>query len=229
MPVKGSHPCPHREGPCITRDGRGSPVRPTTEPRPETAVPADAQAVLDFWFGPPGSATYGRTRPEWFRKDAAFDDEIRRRFLALHASAALGECEHWMGDPASLLALIVVLDQFSRNLYRDDPRAFSQDAQALAAAQRMIANGWDRDLLPVEREFAYLPFEHAEDPVLQDSAVELFASLDAYPETKGLSEWTQKHRVIIRRFGRFPHRNAVLGRVSTPEEIAFLREPGSRF
>jgi uncharacterized protein (DUF924 family) len=203
--------------------------RPASEPRPETAVPADAQAVLDFWFGAPASAAHGRSRPAWFRKDAAFDDEIRRRFLALHASAALGEFERWKGAPASLLALIVVLDQFSRNLYRDDPRAFSQDGQALAAAQLMIAKGWDHDRLPVERQFAYLPFEHAEDLAMQDRAFELFASLDAYPETKGLSEWTEKHRVIIRRFGRFPHRNAALGRVSTPQEIAFLREPGPRF
>jgi uncharacterized protein (DUF924 family) len=168
-------------------------------------------------------------RPEWFRKDAAFDDEIRRRFLALHAAAALGECERWTQSPASLLALIVVLDQFSRNLYRDDPRAFSQDAQALAAAQLMIANGWDRDRLPVERQFVYLPFEHSEDLAVQDRALELLSTLDAFPETKGMSQWSQKHRLIISRFGRFPHRNAALGRASTPEEIAFLGEPGSRF
>jgi uncharacterized protein (DUF924 family) len=197
-------------------------------PRPDTAA-SNAQAVLDFWFGAPGTATHGRPRPEWFRKDAAFDDEIRRRFAALHAAAALGECERWKDAPGPLLALIVVLDQFSRNLYRDDPRAFSQDAQALAAARLMIANGWDLGRLPVERQFAYLPFEHSEDLAMQDRAFELFAPLEAYPETKGLSEWSEKHRAIIRRFGRFPHRNAVLGRVSTPEEIAFLREPGSRF
>lgn len=198
-------------------------------PRPDTAAANNSQAVLDFWFGAPGSATHGRSRPEWFRKDAAFDDEIRRRFLAPHAAAALGESERWKDAPGSLLALIVVLDQFSRNLYRDDPRAFSQDAQALAAARLMIANGWDLGRLPVERQFAYLPFEHSEDLAMQDRAFELFTSLDAYPETKGLGEWSEKHRAIIRRFGRFPHRNAALGRVSTPEEIAFLREPGSRF
>lgn len=189
----------------------------------------EVREVLAFWFGEPGSVDLGKPRTAWFRKDAAFDDEIRHRFMALHASAALGERESWHDDPESLLALIVVLDQFSRNLYRDDPRAFSQDAQALSCAQFMIERGWDATRLPVERQFAYLPFEHAEDPAMQDRSVALFSSLEAFPETKGLTEWAEKHRVIVRRFGRFPHRNAALGRESTPEEVAFLKEPGSRF
>jgi uncharacterized protein (DUF924 family) len=192
-------------------------------------VDGEAGEVLAFWFGEAGSPSRGKPRAEWFRKDPAFDAEIRRRFLALHASAALGERERWRERPETLLALIVVLDQFSRNLYRDDPRAFSQDARALACAQAMVDRGWDSGLLPVERQFAYLPFEHAEDLALQDRSVELFATLEAYPATKGLAEWAEKHRVIVRRFGRFPHRNAALGRASTPEEIAFLQEPGSRF
>jgi uncharacterized protein (DUF924 family) len=192
---------------------------------------ADGQAVevLAFWFGEAGSPERGKPRAAWFRKDLDFDAEIRRRFLALHASAALGERERWRERPEALLALIVVLDQFSRNLYRDDPRAFSQDAAALACAREMIDRGWDAALLPVERQFAYLPFEHAEDLALQDRSVALFSALEAFPETKGLTEWAEKHRAIVRRFGRFPHRNAALGRASTPEEIAFLREPGSRF
>lgn len=189
----------------------------------------EVRDVLAFWFGEPGTAGFGKARPAWFRKDPAFDAEIRRRFLALHARAALGECDGWRDDPDSLLALIVVLDQFSRNLYRDDPRAFSQDAAALACAQLMIDRGWDAARLPVERQFAYLPFEHAEDLALQDRSVALFSALEAFPETRGLTEWAEKHRVIIRRFGRFPHRNAALGRESTPEEAAFLREPGSGF
>jgi uncharacterized protein (DUF924 family) len=189
----------------------------------------EVREVLAFWFGEPGSAAYGQARPAWFRKDPAFDGEIRRRFLALHARAALGECDRWRDEPDSLLALIVVLDQFSRNLYRDDPRAFSQDAAALAGAQRMIERGWDATRLPVERQFAYLPFEHAEDLALQDRSVALFSALEAFPETSGLTQWAEKHRAIIRRFGRFPHRNAALGRASTPEEAAFLREPGSGF
>jgi uncharacterized protein (DUF924 family) len=194
-------------------------------------VPAarEAHDVLAFWFGEPGSPGHGQPRKEWFRKDPDFDAEIRRRFLALHARAALGECDRWRGDPDGLLALIVVLDQFSRNLYRNDPRAFSQDAVALACAEEMIARGWDVLRVPVERQFAYLPFEHAEDLALQDRSVALFTALEAFPETRGLTEWAEKHRVIVKRFGRFPHRNAALGRESTAEEFAFLREPGSGF
>jgi len=196
---------------------------------PGVAGRDEAAAVLAFWFGEPGSAEHGKSRAAWFAKDAAFDAEIRRRFLALHASAALGERDRWRGSPDTLLALVIVLDQFSRNLHRDDARAFSQDAAALAAAQEMIARGWDRERLPVERQFVYLPFEHAEDLALQDRSIELFTSLEAFAETRGLTEWAEKHRVIIRRFGRFPHRNPALGRASTPEEVAFLKEPGSGF
>lgn len=190
---------------------------------------AQAGEVLAFWFGEPGSPGHGKPREAWFRKDPAFDEEIRRRFLALHASAALGERDRWRDDPGSILALIVVLDQFSRHLYREDPRAFSQDAMALDCARRMIAAGWDTARLPVERQFAYLPFEHAEDLAVQDRSIALFSALEAFPETKGLTAWAEKHRAIIRRFGRFPHRNAALGRESTPGEVAFLKEPGSRF
>jgi uncharacterized protein (DUF924 family) len=190
---------------------------------------ADAAAVLDFWFGAPGSAVHGKSRREWFAKDPAFDEEIRRRFLALHASAALGECDRWAATPRELLALVIVLDQFSRNLYRDDPRAFAQDERALSAVKILVDKGWDAQLAPLERQFAYLPFEHAEDSGEQDRSVTLFASLESFEETRGLTEWAEKHRVIVRRFGRFPHRNAALGRESTPEEAAFLLEPGSRF
>ncbi|MGD9953966.1 MAG: DUF924 family protein [Burkholderiales bacterium] len=196
---------------------------------PGAAAFPEAGEVLDFWFGERGSPGHGQSRKAWFAKDPAFDGEIRRRFLALHASAALGERDGWREHPDSLLALLLVLDQFSRNLYREDARAFSQDAKALEGAQLMIARGWNEALLPVERQFAYLPFEHAEDLAMQDRAVALFTALEAWPETKGLAEWAEKHRVIVRRFGRFPHRNAALGRESTAQEIAFLREPGSRF
>ena len=191
----------------------------------------DPQAgqVLAFWFGEPGSPECGRSRREWFAKDAGFDAQIRRRFFGLHASGALGECDRWAGEPPGLLALIVVLDQFSRNLYRDDPRAFAQDERALSAARLMVERRWDETLLPVERLFAYLPFEHAEDLAEQDRCVALMGALEAFEETRGMVTWAEKHRVIVRRFGRFPHRNAALGRESTPEETAFLREPGSSF
>ena len=181
--------------------------------------------VLGFWFGAPT----GAARPEWFRKDPDFDAQVRARFAALHAQAAAGGLEAWAGEPASALALVVVLDQFSRNLHRGDARAFAQDARALALARGAVDRGWDRGKLPVERQFLYLPFEHAEDPAIQDRSVALFAGLEAFEATRGLTEWAEKHRAIIRRFGRFPHRNAALGRASTAEELAFLREPGSGF
>ncbi|MGZ5041387.1 MAG: DUF924 family protein [Usitatibacter sp.] len=186
-----------------------------------------AREVLDFWFGP--EEARGIARPEWFRKDEKFDAEIRRRFAALHASAALAECESWRGDRQSMLALVVVLDQFSRNLYRSDARAFSQDAHALGCAREALARGDDEALRPVERQFLYMPFEHSEDPADQDRAVELMRSLDEFPQTRGLVRWAESHRAVIRRFGRFPHRNAALGRPTTAEEAAFLREPGSSF
>jgi uncharacterized protein (DUF924 family) len=183
--------------------------------------------VLDFWFGP--GETRGKARAEWFRKDEEFDAQIRRRFMALHAAAALGELEGWRAQPRSLLALVVVLDQFSRNLYRGDARSFAQDGHALACAREAIARGDEKSLLPVERQFLYLPFEHSEDAADQDRAVELMQGLEAYEETRGLVEWAERHRVVIRRFGRFPHRNAVLGRASTAEEAGFLEQPGSGF
>jgi uncharacterized protein (DUF924 family) len=183
--------------------------------------------VLEFWFGP--VEIRGKSRAEWFRKDDAFDAEIRRRFLALHAAAALGELERWRAEPRSMLALVIVLDQFSRNLYRGDARAFAQDGHALACAREAIARGDEGGLLPVERQFLYLPFEHSEDLADQDRAVELMQGLEAFEETRDLTQWAEKHRVVVRRFGRFPHRNAVLGRASTAEETEFLKQPGSSF
>jgi uncharacterized protein (DUF924 family) len=183
--------------------------------------------VLDFWFGPVDAR--GPARPEWFRKDAKFDAEIRARFGETHRAAAAGELEAWRMSPEPMVALVVVLDQFSRNLYRDDARAFAQDGHALECARQALGRGDDRALLPVQRQFLYLPFEHSEDLADQDLCHDLMASLESFPETRGLTEWAEKHRVVIRRFGRFPHRNAVLGRVSTPAEREFLGEPGSSF
>ena len=171
----------------------------------------------------------GNSRPEWFRKDAAFDNEIRKRFGVLHAEAAGRALEAWRASPQPMLALVVILDQFSRNLYRGDARAFAQDAMALECAHQAIARGDDLGLLPVQRQFLYMPLEHSEDLREQERCVELMRSLEAFEPTKGLTEWAEKHRVIIARFGRFPHRNAALGRESTPEEIEFLKQPGSGF
>ena len=181
--------------------------------------------VLGFWFGEPR----GKARREWFRKDEGFDAEIRRRFGEVHAQAARRELEDWRNERESMLALIVVLDQFSRNLYRNDPRAFAQDAHALECARQALKRGDDALSLPVERQFLYLPFEHSEDAADQALCVRLMSQLEAFEETRGLTEWAVKHQAIIDRFGRFPHRNALLGRVSTPEEAEFLKTPGSGF
>jgi uncharacterized protein (DUF924 family) len=188
---------------------------------------ASWEDVLDFWFGP--ADRRGKARPEWFRKDPAFDARIRERFGALHRAAAERQLEPWRASPAPMLALVVVLDQFSRNLFRGDARAFAQDAHARECAREALERGDDLSLLPVERQFLYMPFEHSEEAADQDRAVELMRALDAFEETRGLVEWAETHRAIIRRFGRFPHRNAALGRASTPAERDFLAQPGSGF
>ena len=175
-----------------------------------------AQAVLQFWF------RGDEERKEWFTKSDAFDLEIRARFLPLHEEAARGELARWKDSPGDCLALIVVLDQFPRNMFRGSPRAFSTDALALEAAKQAVTAGYDKALATVERSFVYLPYEHSENLADQETALKLF---EGHPNF----EWARKHWEIIRRFGRFPHRNAVLGRPSTPAEIEFLKEPGSSF
>jgi uncharacterized protein (DUF924 family) len=191
---------------------------------------AEAQDVLDFWFGAPGSPDHGLAREAWFRKDDAFDREITTRFGALVERGVAGAIAHWQAEPLGALAEILVLDQFPRNAFRGTPKAFSGDARALAAAQALVAAGRDQALLAVQRQFVYLPFEHAESMAMQDEALRLFRALATdHPEHADLIEWADKHRVIIQRFGRFPHRNLVLGRVSTDEEIEFLKQPGSAF
>lgn len=186
--------------------------------------PAD---VLDFWFGP--LDVRGRARAEWFRKDAAFDAQIRSRFGATLAAAAARELEAWRASAESMLALVVVLDQFSRNIHRGEARAFAQDDYARECAEEAIERGDDLGMLPVERQFLYLPFEHSERLHDQERALELFVTLEAFDETRGLLEWARRHHAIVARFGRFPHRNAILGRASTAAEVAFLAEPGSGF
>jgi uncharacterized protein (DUF924 family) len=190
---------------------------------------ADFREVLDFWFGPAGSSERGRPREAWFKKSDAFDGAIRLRFAELQRQAADGLLQPWQAAPDSLLALIVVLDQFSRNLFRGTSAAFATDAQALAAAQLAVARGYDRCLSPVQRWFVYLPFEHAEDLASQRQCLELFEGLRGDPDSAATIDYARRHFEIIARFGRFPHRNAILGRVSTPQEIEFLRQPGSRF
>ena len=185
-------------------------------------------SVLDFWFGQPGNAEYGRSRSEWFRKLPAFDAEIRSRFAAAVETALAGGFADWT-TPRAMLARVLLLDQFTRNSFRGTPRAFAGDALALATVADAISRGDDQPLIPVERWFIYLPYAHAEDPAAQERSLALFTRLR---EETGLAEplpWAERHAAVIRLFGRFPHRNAVLGRESTPEEIAFLAAPGSRF
>lgn len=183
--------------------------------------------VLAFWFGDPPSDT---ARGEWFRKDAAFDAQVQQRFGAALELALAGGLRQWDAEPPGALARIVVLDQFTRNAFRGTARAFAGDALALAAARELVRSGGDRLLPPLQRWFAYLPFEHAEDLGSQAQSIALFTALAAAdPVAEDARVWAVKHRDVVQRFGRYPHRNALLGRVSTAEEEAFLREPGSSF
>ena len=196
----------------------------------ETGPVSDAQTVLDFWFGAPGSAVFGSARREWFAKDAAFDALIRERFGDAIERALRGELEGWAEAAPSALAQILLLDQLTRNAFRGTARAFAGDARALAAASRMVGSRQDESLAPFMRGFVYLPFEHAESLAMQDEAVRLFARLAAEaPEQADMLEYAHRHRSVIERFGRFPHRNDILGRRSTAEEIAFIAQPGSGF
>jgi uncharacterized protein (DUF924 family) len=182
-----------------------------------------AAQVLGFWFG------RGDRDKRWFEKSDAFDDEVRGRFLALHAEGAAEHLAGWKNDPAECLALIVLLDQFPRNMFRGTARAFATDALALDAAHHAVARGYDRGMRPSERMFVYLPYEHAESLEEQVRGCELSAPLESFPETDDVYRYAVAHRDIIQRFGRFPHRNAILGRASTPAEIEFLKGPGSSF
>ncbi|MGQ4877591.1 DUF924 family protein [Billgrantia sp. LNSP4103-1] len=175
-------------------------------------------AVIAFWFE--------ELEPvQWFRKDAELDAQIRRRFAALHQAAAAGELWQWRDTAQGRLAEILVLDQFSRNLYRDDPRAFVQDPLALVLAQEAVARGVDRELDVSRRSFLYMPYMHSESLKIHDEALRLF-------DQPGLEEnlrFEHLHRDILLRFGRYPHRNVILGRESSAEELTFLEQPGSSF
>lgn len=185
-----------------------------------------AEDVLGFWFGDAQAP-----RPMWFRKEPEFDARIGERFGALIEEALLGGLASWRRTVDGRLAEVVVLDQFTRNAYRDSPRAFAGDALALPLARDMIARGYDQALPPLKRWFVYMPLEHAEDVAAQAESVLMFEALAAEaPAHCGTAfEYALRHHDVIRRFGRFPHRNAVLGRVSTPSELSFLAQPGSRF
>ncbi len=187
--------------------------------------------VLEFWFGDPDCETYGKSRPEWFQKNTEFDRKIRENFLGFYHEVALEQIKPIPEKPLTYLALIIVLDQFSRNMFRETPQAFATDHLALKYAAEAIAQDYDKQLLPVQRWFVYLPFEHSENLDHQKSNLLLMSDLKDDPETcrAGVIEYAEKHFNIIDRFGRFPHRNHILGRANTPEEEIFLRQPGSSF
>lgn len=176
------------------------------------------EALLQFWFAEiPESA--------WWEKNPAFDEALRQRFGTCHAAATRGELFAWRDTIRGRLAEILLLDQLSRNLYRDRAEAFAWDGMALALSQEALRSGQAPALPPRERTFLYLPYMHSESPLIHAEAMQLFAE----PGMEWNLDFERRHKAIIDRFGRYPHRNAILGRISTPEEIAFLREPGSGF
>lgn len=184
--------------------------------------------ILDFWFGSRDSGAFGESRDLWFRKDDAVDRLIRERFGRAVETALAGGFSDWVA-PRHTLARVLLLDQFTRNIFRETPRAFAGDTLALDVSRTSVDSGGDRTLAPVERWFLYMPFVHAEDRLAQERSLELFTKLR---DETGLGDplvWAERHAAVIRRFGRFPHRNAFLGRASTAEEIAFLATPGSGF
>ena len=177
-----------------------------------------SHSILHFWFTE-------LTPKQHFAKDAALDEAIRTRFSSTLDAAARCELFAWRAPPEGRLAEVLVLDQFSRNVYRDTARAFAQDALALVLAQELVASGQDRSLPLAQRSFAYMPYMHSESALVHAQAVALFSQ----PGMEDTLRFELRHKEIIDRFGRYPHRNALLGRTSTPEERAFLSEPGSSF
>lgn len=176
------------------------------------------QQVLAFWFEQ-------STPAQWFQKDAAFDQKIQQQFSKLHQQAAAAELVTWRSSAEGRLAEIIVLDQFSRNLYRDQAAAFASDGMALCLAQEAIALGLDHQIAVTHRSFLYMPFMHSESAQIHQTALQLFTEL-ANPQNL---RYEELHKAIIDRFGRYPHRNDILGRTSTPEEIEFLQQPNSSF
>jgi uncharacterized protein (DUF924 family) len=188
-----------------------------TSNQPAQDLPEAARLLLDFWFSP-------RAQRGWFAATPALDREIRERFLALWQAGAAGELGHWTASPALALALVIVLDQLPLNMFRGSAAAFSTEAAARQVARQAIDQGFDRTLSDQERQFIYLPFMHSEDLADQEHSVRLFESAAGLDQAL---HWARHHRDLIRRFGRFPHRNAALGRTSTMEELAYLETPGA--
>ena len=200
-------------------------------------IAADAAHVLRFWLGayPLDEAAMPAMQSGWFRKSDAFDAQIARQFGPVIHAALAGQLDGWAARPDGRLALLIVLDQFTRNTFRGQPRSFAGDARALALALQGLQQGHDQAVPPMARIFCYLPLEHAEDPALQAQSVALFERLwqQATPAQQpffaGTLDFARKHQSVVARFGRFPHRNAILGRASTVAEQAYLAQPGAGF
>lgn len=191
----------------------------TRQPFPERAA-----SLIDFWFGPPGDEQREQHRPIWFKSTPEHDARLRHLFLADYQDAAAGRLAAWEAAPKSALALLLLLDQIPRNIFRDTPRCYATDAMARTAADRTLARGFDEAVSPAWRLFFYMPFHHSEDLADQRRAVALFASLPDRNQRGALGRYGVRYVEVIERFGRFPHRNAILGRPSTAEEITFLEK-----
>ncbi len=191
---------------------------------------SDIEEILSFWFSTirDEPSYFEEYAPRWFVQNADFDREIVRRFQAYYELAAQGQLTHWTETARGGVALILVLDQFPRNMFRNDPRAFATDPLAQQIAEQMIAAGFDRQLRLAERYFVYVPFMHSEKRAHQQRSMLLFQQLAAQRAYFDTS-YAVRHQQVIERFGRFPHRNSVLGRVSTSAELEFLKQPGSSF
>lgn len=188
-------------------------------------LPERALALLNAWFGPPGDPERERHRHIWFKGTPEFDVGLRNAFLADYEAGAAGELRSWEALPEGALALVLLLDQIPRNIFRDTPRAYVADAAARAVADRALARGFDRLVPEVWRRFFYMPFHHSENLADQRRSVALFGALPRNPDRRGaLRRYGRPYIEVIERFGRFPHRNRILGRESTPDEIAFLAE-----
>jgi len=195
----------------------------------ETAnLPSEALHILHFWFGA-NALQAPEKRNEWFNKNAKFDDAVTRHFLSLYKRGVAGALEDWRSAAGSALAYVLLFDQFPRNMFRGRADAFATDAKALSCAKAAVAAGFDDQVPPLARVFFYLPFEHSERMVDQRYSLKLFARLAQHPGTESFVDYARRHYEVIERFGRFPHRNAVLDRPSTVEELGFLKQPGSNF
>jgi uncharacterized protein (DUF924 family) len=187
------------------------------------------ESILEYWFGNKNKADYGKPKKFWFNKNNKVDEEIKQQFSIDYELAKQGVLDSWKNEPQSCLALILLLDQIPRNIFRDQPQMYATDAKALNMTKFAIKHNFDQELLPVERWFIYLPFEHSENIDHQCQAVALFRTLSHDPDSAITIDYAIRHFEVIRQFGRFPHRNQILGRETTPEEAEFLQQPGSSF